>query len=288
MRLILLLSLALTCFSTSAEDRVFDTKRQRFLTVEEFADVVPSRGQVVLGEYHYQGNIQKAQGIIIKAIVDRHFRYDDFSVAWEFLNYTNQTEVAKSFRAYSDKEITALELFKKWFPASSKPEQNLPYLSFVDAAASLGGEVIAVNAPRKHKSVITADGIDALDPDLLPPTYEIGSANYLKRFKTAMGGHVPEEKIRNYFEAQCYTDTIMAHQMMAYSAFDLQFLIVGAFHSDYLDGVVREIGKTHSYETTTVKIVDKSELEMTEYQEILFGSRSYGQYADYVFFTNWK
>ncbi len=288
MRVILLISLFLTCFTVSAEDRVFDTKKQRFLTVKEFADLIPPRGQVVLGEYHYQGNIQKAQGKIIKAIVDRHFRYDEFSVAWEFLNYTDQTEVVKSFLAYRAKEITGLELFKKWFPNSTKPEQNLPYLSFVDVAASLGGEVVAVNAPRKYKRVITADGIGALDPNLIPPTYEIGSENYLKRFKEAMGGHVPEEKIKNYFEAQSYTDSIMAHQMMAFSAFDLQFLIVGAFHSDYLDGVVREIGKTHVNETTTVKIVDKADMDITTYREILLGSRSYGRFADYIYFTNWK
>lgn len=290
MRYLVMISLIFACFSASAsaEDRVFDTKKQRFLTVKEFADLIPPRGQVVLGEYHYQGNIQKAQGTIIKSIVERHFRNDDFSVAWEFLNYTNQTAVAEGFLAYSAGEITPVDLFKKWFPGTTKPEQNLPYLAFVDATVALGGEVIAVNAPRKHKRVITADGIGALDPNLLPPTYEIGSDNYLKRFKEAMGGHVPAEKIKNYFEAQCYTDTIMAHQMMAYSAYDLQFLIVGAFHSDYLDGVVREMGKTHAHETTTVKIVDKAELEMTEYQEILFGSRSYGRFADYVFFTNWK
>ena len=288
MRYLLVLCLFLASFAASSEDRVFDTKKNRFLTVKEFADLIPPRGQVVMGEYHYQGNIQKAQGVIIQAIVDRHFRYDNFSVSWEFLNYTDQTAVAESFLAYRNGEFDALELFKKWFPAAAKPEQNLPYKAFVDVTSKNGGEVIAVNAPRKYKRVITAGGIDALDRDLLPPTYEIGSDNYLKRFKEAMGGHVPEDKIRNYFEAQCYTDTVMAHQMMAYSAFDLQFLIVGAFHSDYLDGVVREMGKTHAYETTTVKIVDKAELDITTYREILFGSRSYGRFADYIFFTNWK
>lgn len=288
MRYLLIVSLFITCFTAFAEDRVFDTKKQRFLTVKEFADLIPPRGQVVMGEYHYQGNIQKAQGKIIKAIVDRHFKYDQFSVAWEFLNYTDQSSVRENFVAYRNGELTPLELFSKWFPNSSKPEQNLPYLSFVDAAAKLGGEVVAVNAPRKHKRVITADGIGALDPDLLPPTYEIGSDNYLKRFREAMGGHVPEEKLMNYFEAQSYTDTIIAHQLMAYSAYELQFLIIGAFHSDYLDGVVREISKTHVNETTTVKIVDRADLDITTYREILFGNRSYGRFADYIYFSNFK
>ena len=288
MRILLAISIAFTCFTAFAEDRVFDSKRQRFLTVKEFADLVPPRGQVVMGEYHYQGNIQKAQGKIIKAVVDRHFKYDEFSVAWEFLNYTEQTSVVKSFLSYKKKEINALELFQKWFPASSKPGQNMLYISFVDAAASLGGEVIAVNAARKHKRVITADGIGALDPDLLPPTYEIGSDDYLERFKKAMGGHVPEDKIMRYFEAQSYTDTIIAHQLMAYSAYDLQFLIIGAFHSDYMDGVIREIGKTHINETTSVKIVDKAEMDINTYREILLGNRNYGAYADFIYFTNWK
>jgi uncharacterized iron-regulated protein len=288
MRILLILSLLTLGFSALAEDRVYDTTAQKFITLDEFADKVPSSGQVVLGEYHYQGNIQKAQGTIIKLIVEKHFKQNDFTVAWEFLNYTDQTEVRKNFVAYKLGEISELDLFKKWFPASQKPEQNLPYIAFVNAAVQLGGEVIGVNAPRKQKRVITADGIGALDPDLLPPNYEIGSDNYWKRFVEAMGGHGTPDTMKKYFEAQCFTDSVMAHQMASYGAHDLQFLVVGAFHSDYLDGVVRELGKTHSWDTTAVKVVDKADLEINEYRELLFGNKKYGSYADFIYFTNWK
>lgn len=270
------------------EDRVFDTSAQKFISLDEFADRIPSSGQVVLGEFHYQGNIQKAQGEIIKRVVEKHFKHDAFTVAWEFLNYTDQANVRENFVAYKLGEISDLDLFKRWFPNSTKPEQNLPYISFVDVAVNLGGEVIGVNAPRTQKRVITKEGIGALDPDLVPPNYEIGSDEYWKRFVEAMGGHGTPDSLKRYFEAQSFTDSVMAYQMLSYGAHELQFLIVGTFHSDYMDGVVRELGKTHSWETTTIKIVDKADLEINSYRELLFGHRSYGRYADYIYFTNWK
>jgi uncharacterized iron-regulated protein len=272
-------------FSINAVDKVYDLKSQKFLPQSEWLEALPETGQIVLGEYHYNGEIQQAQGRIIDLVVQSKKKEGRFSVAWEFLNYPDQEKIQESFLSFSQNEISGKDFIHQFFKPGPDEEESssVVYLPFIEATKRHGGQFVGVNAPRSWKSVITKTGLSSLDPSLVPPIMELGSRFYFERFEEAMGGHVSSEKLFRYYEAQCYTDSVMAWAMDEYMLHDLRFLVVGAFHSDYLDGVSLQLAKHSSLSTTTIKIVDATELSANELLELLQAHAQYGDIADYLY-----
>lgn len=276
-----LLSLLPTlCFALS----IYETATGNFLTEEEFYQKLPEQGQIVLGEYHYQPAIQSAQGEIISKFVTEKNLAGQFSVAWEFLNYPDQQNISESFASFVKEDIDGTELINKLFSDSRNPRQNDPYLAFFNATKNGNGELLGSNAPRSWKSVITKDGLSALDPKYIPPMMELGSSNYEARFAEAMGGHVSKEQLQKYYEAQCYTDSVMAWSVMDQGLYDLKFLIVGSFHSDYNDGVVAQFKRYSKLPTVSVKIVETKDMSQSEVKELLLTAHpQYGHLADFLY-----
>lgn len=275
-------------FHTSGDYRLYDTTQEKFISLHELTSSLSSHHRIVFGEQHYQEDIQKSQAYLINRITSDLRAKEDFSIAWEFLNYTHHKEIQKSLNQYIHHKISAIELFSSWFPASRSPEKNLTYLPVVEKIIDLNGELIAPNAPRSQKRVITTQGISSLDPKLIPPNYERGSQHYFERFKKAMQGHVTGDQLERYFQAQSFTDSVIAHQLQKGAKHSLRFLIIGSFHTDYQDGVIRELKKVSSDPLASIKLVDAKDLTFKDKQALMEPHKDYGPIADYVYFINWN
>jgi len=265
----------------------FDTKSQKTITKDEFVEALPESANIVLGEYHYQTPIQNAEGEIIEMIVKAKELQGKFTVAWEFLNYPDQDDIETVFSLYANDVIDDLNLLKGLFPNSKKPEQNIPYLPMFQMTKKYQGELIALNAPRTWKRVITKKGFDALEPQYIPSNMERGSANYEARFAAAMGGHLDPELLENYFMAQSYTDSVMAWALVENSSTNYRFAVAGSFHTDYNDGFVDQLKKYDGErKTVSIKIIDVSKLSVEEVESLKLGDSEYGALADYLYLLN--
>lgn len=267
--------------AASTKVKAYDLNAGQEMTLEELSEKLSPGGYFVLGEYHYDEAIQLAQASFIQSMVKVHQHQGNFSVNWEFLNYPDQKEITKYFHQYRNNEITGDEFLK--LIGQEKAKTYLPIFATTKAYA---GELNGVNAPRTVKRRIVKDGLSSLEPHLVPPNMAMGSDHYLERFKEAMGGHVGDEQLRGYFEAQCYTDSVMAWYMREFSQYPMKFLVVGSFHSDYSMGTVESLRNLTGQPVQNLKFVDKTKLGQQEWEELTKPSPKYGSVASYLVFVD--
>ena len=263
-----------------ANEYYYSMANKSVISFEEFSSSISPGAQIVLGEYHNTESIQVAEGKIISQLVKHHGVEGDFMLAWEFLNYEDLADIVLNFDNYKNDRISGIELISTLFNGS---ENNLTYLHPLFAVKKFNGNLYGVNANRSIKRTIVERGLDAVDPRHIPPNMVLGGAHYLERFKIAMGNHIPPEKMAAYFLAQSYTDSVMAHWFQGWNHFSLNFLIVGAFHSDYKDGVVHQLNNINAEHTITVKIVDLTKMSDEEKKQVFIPHEKYGVLADYLY-----
>ena len=150
------------------------------------------------------------------------------------------------------------------------------------ATAKLGGKLVATNATRETKKILMEQGIDALSNADRPTFDFLGSKEYFKRFKAVMGNHVPANLLKKYFSAQVYTDNIIGSYLEKNQVGQTSFLIIGSFHSDYNDGVVKYLKRYSSNEVITLKIVNKNELTTDQLNTFKSKHPEFGYVADYL------
>lgn len=269
-------------FSAELNAKIYSTKSKQFIRPLDLFLDLPRQGQIVFGEQHYNENFQQAEADIINGVLLSQFREKNFSTCWEFLNYPDQQILNSVFLEFKQGLISLVGLFSKLFPKLD-PKLNHTYRHLFNLTKNYGGKMLAINAPRKWKSIITKKGLSGLDKKLIPINMELGGAFYKKRFAKAMGAHVSKEKIPYYFQAQSYTDSVMAESIKNSDPKDLKFVIVGAFHSDYNDGLVKQLKKYSSGPTVSIKIVNAKSLSKKEVKNLLKPHPEYGFIADYIY-----
>lgn len=273
---------SLTSCATKLE--LYDTSSETFYSLEDGIKELNDSGYVVLGETHYQKDVQKAQGLFIDAMVQAKGRDGDFTVAWEFLNHPDQAELDNAMALYRTRAITIESVMEPFFGSNSN--RHLMYRPLFESARNLNGKMVATNAPRAWKSKIVAGGLANLDPKLIPSNMERGPAEYFERFETAMGGHAPADKLENYFLAQSYTDAVMAKSLVDLSRGELKFMIVGHFHSDYDHGLQYYLKKLTAEEVTHVRMMDFGALTSEQQAESLRRHPKYGPVAPWILVIN--
>lgn len=267
--------------SACSQAKIYDLKNQKYIEKKELIESIEDKQNIVLGEYHYQPRIQQLQGELIKDIVIAK-QVKSFSLSWEFFEYDLNKEIQEAFNSYKNNEITSLDFFKKSFPTSKNPEQNMPYIKSIDVAKNLNGSIVTTNATREVKKLLMESGRRSLEAKDQPLKYLASTENYLKRFKEAMGGHVGDQELKKYFEAQHYTDQIIASKVFE-SRDNLNFLIVGSFHSDYNDGVVRAM-KSYDLDVLNIKIIDINRTSADDLNKLKEKHEEYGPIADYLIY----
>lgn len=275
--------LLLFCFSCSHAKilEIYDVEHQKSYRPQEFIKLTNADDIQILGEFHHDYNIQKAQAQLINQFVIFHKLQHSFTVHWEFLNFNERAKTENEFKKLQDKKISFLE-----FLENTAGKQNHHYASIVERLVQLKGHINGVNLPRAMKQKMIKEGIEALDPKFIPPYHYVGDDNYFTRFKRAMGEHVEEHMISKYFEAQCLTDSTMAYHLSEELSLSKgHFLIAGSFHTDYFGGTVARLKKLTSRNITLYKFISKSKTgdeELKKYQQT---DLDFGNVADYLIIT---
>jgi len=277
---VFLLSICIVEKSFSAE--YLHLKSETGLSRSELAQKIAPNTIIILGEFHYNEFIQQEQALLTENIVNNLNRKGEFSLGWEFLNAKDQERIKQGLQLYQDNELNDDGFLQHLFPTSQNPFKNTSYLPILKVVRDLEGDLRGVNAPRSLKSRIINNGLGSLAPHERPPIVEIGGGNYWERFETAMGNHVPADKLYSYFIAQCFTDSVMSHSLIMDTKNDLKFLVVGAFHSDYFSGVVKRIKSQTNMDVIVVKFVDQSILSESEIEGLKNKHEKYGFVADYL------
>lgn len=281
----LLASITLFLMASCASGlELYNPKTGHSSSLKEGVSELPSRAIYLLGETHYQAAIQKAQGQFIREVVLGKSLENDFTVAWEFLDFPKQEEIENTFKDWTDNQISTHDFFKGILGGS--PGQHLLYAPMFEVAKSLGGDILATNAPRAWKSKIVKDGFSALSSSEIPRNLVRGSDAYFDRFVLAVGGHGSPDQIENYFLAQSYTDAVMADQIDQARVKSATFMIVGHFHTDYFHGLPKYLGALNGERVVNIRMIDASSLSEQELAKELRAHPQYGHKADYFLILN--
>ena len=178
-----------------------------------------------------------------------------------------------------DGEVTAEE-----FITTTAGKQNLQYTPLFDVSKELVGRVVGLNLPRALKQQVVKEGIDSIDPSLVPPNHKLGGDDYLERFNQAMGGHVPADKVMKYFVAQSLVDSVMSYYAFTNES-AINFIVAGSFHTDFNDATTRNLKELTASPVTSLKVFNSNNATPEEVQHFLDGDKKYGAYADFIIDT---
>lgn len=279
--------LFVSIFSSTFANAGWDGKIVNVLAMKEISrteliSTLSLANIVVMGEQHYNQKIQAEEGKIISEVVTLAKKENHFSTSWEFLNASSQEITLSLFNQLLNHEITT----KDFLLTTQEYPGAVVYAPMIDQTALLGGQLFGINLSREEKAPVAKNGIQALDPKLLPPNFQLGGANYLERFTEIIKDHSTPEQITNYFAAQSLVDDVAAYHIHLDSEFDLKFLIIGAFHTQYNDGVIARIkDRKKDSQVVNVEIINASDYSANEI-ETIFWDQKYGARADYVLFVN--
>lgn len=252
------------CSSIWKTDALYHGVSLQEAPVNQVAQSVAKGSIVIVSEQHDLKDHHDKQVEFLKALVS--FGHT-VSVGMEFFDYTKQTAVD----SYLLKTLPEADFLKevgwgKGFPFDMYREQ-------VTLPLAHGGWTIALNAPRSLTNVISKNGVSSLTPEqlsLLPPHFVIGNSLYFDRFKETMNGHVKDDQIQKYFEAQSAWDDTMAWIATEYQKKNPDktlVIIVGDFHAAYGGGLpdrLKARGAVHLVTISQVNFKGSSDSEASE------------------------
>jgi uncharacterized iron-regulated protein len=258
---------------------LFDLREQKEVSFAQMGHDLDDDALILLGETHYEARVTTALGILIEEIVKLKKAQANYTVAWEFMNYPDQRKIEQSFGLYANEQQLFSDFLQTIFPGQ-KPQKNLVYQPIFDAAKKYNGKVLATNAPRTWKRIVVAEGIGSLESDQVPQGMQRGSQNYFDRFFSAVGGHGNPAVVEGYFMAQSYTDAVMAEQLV--KGLNLQFMIVGYFHTDYGHGLPAYLNRLTKRQIVNVRVVDSTTINEEELLLLKGIHDGYGLVSDYL------
>jgi len=234
---------------------------------------------LILGEIHGQMKVADYQMQVLETL-----KYNGLSVSigMEFFDYTDQYFVDKyRFRELSEEEFLYQVKWGQGFPFSAYKRQ-------IHFPKACGLTTLALNAPRQITSKIAKNGLNSLqenERNLLPTDFTLGNSAYFERFKSEMGGHVPAEKIENYFAAQSAWDDTMAWRASSHLLAhpdQVLVIIVGEFHSQYGGGLPDRLKARGVEKVHTLSFVNTSGLNQQERDFQILPSPKYGERANII------
>lgn len=262
--------------------KILDVRTKQNISRDELLTVLSLNNIIVIGEKHYTKEVQVEEGKIISDVVAFTKKENQFSLFWEFLNASSQHETQSLFNQVITHEISVADFLIKT-QGSSKA---VIYSPMIEATVNLGGKLFGGNLSRDEKAPVVSGGLAALDPKFLPPDFKLGGPNYLERFTEVMSGHATPEQVTNYFAAQSLVDDSIAYHLYQDSKTSLNFLVIGAFHSMYSDGVIARLKERNSSsKIANIEIIDCADYSTQEIED-LDSNDKYGDRSDYIVFVN--
>jgi uncharacterized iron-regulated protein len=262
--------------------KILDVRTKQNISRTELISNLSLNNIIVIGEKHYTKEVQDEEGKLISDVVIFSNKENQFSLFWEFLNASSQNETQALLNQVITHEISASDFLIK----TQGSAKAVIYSPMIEAAVNLGGNVFGGNLSRDEKAPVVSGGLAALDPKLLPPGFKLGGPSYLERFTEVMSGHATPEQITNYFAAQSLVDDSIAYHLYQNSMTNLNFLVIGAFHSMYSDGVVSRLrDRNSSSKIANIEIIDCSDYTIQEMEDLDLNDK-YGDRADFIVFVN--
>lgn len=235
-----LLPLAVSAFQTdSMQYRIFDTRAQREITLEDLADALGDADVVFFGEEHNDAVTHVLQYELLKAMDDRYARV---ALSMEMLVSEDQLVLDE----YLAGLITERNLSKDavlW-------DNYKDYRPMVEYAKERGLAVLAANAPSRYTNRVTRDGLGSLEAlgkaakSLLAPLpIDTLTGAYYEKFSRLMGGHEGMGNLRIY-QSQNLWDATMAYRigkLLKKKSINKILHLNGRFHSDEQLGTVAHL-----------------------------------------------
>ena len=231
-------------------NRVYDSRRKRFVDFETMVAALNRADAVFLGEQHNDSGTHRLEAGVLEGLARR--RSGKVVLSLEMFERDAQAPL-DAYLAGTLEEAAFLASARPW------PNYRADYRPMVEFARDRGWPVIAANVPRRLAQSVSRRGISALDSipaedraliasDLACPRDE-----YWRRFRETMGdmsGHgmqlTPEQleaTVWRIYEAQCLKDETMGEAIAAAMTTHSTLLVHanGAFHSDYRRGTVERV-----------------------------------------------
>ncbi len=277
--------------SCATRAQIYDSSGLNKLTLEQAISSVTAGTILVIGEVHGQATVRDQQLSILNALrVAGH----KVSVGMEFFYYPDQT-VVQDYR----KGLLSTEDFKKAVGWTGL-DIGLYTQQLLFPRNEFGEAGLAINSPKILTRQISQQGLASLSDEqkkLMPPDYLQGNDSYRERFYNIMsGGHVPDSKLDNYFQAQSAWDETMAWQSLEFmkNHTDQVFvIIVGEFHVQYggglpasLDRRIKLMGLQQQLKVKTISQITTEGLTTDQINESILPSVKYGPRADYLFLVS--
>lgn len=286
-----LFTLTVLLVSCATRAQIYDSSGIQKLTLDQAAESISAGTILVIGEVHGQALVRDQQISILNALRAKGHKV---SVGMEFFYYPDQT-VVQDFR----NGLIPIEDFKKAVGWTGL-DIGLYTSQLLFPRSDFGEAGLAINSPKTLTRQISQHGLASLSEDqqkLMPPNYLQGSDLYRERFYSVMsGGHIPDSKLDNYFQAQSTWDETMAWQSLEFMKdhTDQVFvIIVGEFHVQYGGGLpdslkrrIRSMGLQQDLNVQTISQIFTEGLTSDEITESILPSVKYGPRADYLFLVN--
>ncbi len=242
-------------------------------SIDDVVAQVGPGGVLVLGELHGNQAHHARQRQAIKALAASG--RCTVSVGLEFLSWPNQDVVNEYFEG----RLPEADFLKQvgW---GSDPFDN--YREQALFPQSTGGRLLALNAPRSLTGAISKKGIEGLSPEelsLMPPAFQLGSADYRERFEFIMGGHAPATVFERYFAAQSTWDDSMAWiaaEFLAKNPTHCLAIIVGDFHVQFGGGLPDRLQARGLQNVVTISQFDTDGFSETDIETELGPHPKYG------------
>jgi uncharacterized iron-regulated protein len=253
------------------------------LLLQALAMVSPG-SVVVIGEQHGTNELPIQHMQILNHLRSAGLKV---SVGMEFFSWTDQSLLSDYWQGrLLEEDLLQKVGWGKGFPFSSYREQVL----FPNSQESF---VRALNSPRWLTSRISKVGVKGLTADelqFMPPLFQIGNLNYFERFKEIMsGGHLPENALERYFEAQSTWDDTMAWQASEFlksNPDQVLVIIVGEFHVQYGGGLTDRLKKRGLNQVLSISQINVNGLPQDQALKEILPHPIYGPRADYIWLSD--
>ncbi len=288
-RSLFMLTVLLVSCATRAQ--IYDSSGIQKLTLDQAVASISAGTILVIGEAHGQTLVRDQQISILSALRAKGHKV---SVGMEFFYYPDQA-IVQDYR----NGLVTNEDFKKAVGWTGL-DIGLYTQQLLFPRNEFGEVGLAINSPKTLTRQISQQGLAGLSEDqkkLMPPDYLQGNEQYRERFYDVMsGGHVPDSKLDNYFQAQSTWDETMAWQSLEFMKdhTDQVFvIIVGEFHVQYGGGLpaslarrIKMMGLGEKLSVKTISQIFTEGLTSDEITESILPSVKYGPRADYLFLVN--
>lgn len=259
---------------------IYSVKEKKFITFDVLEDELAQKDMVIIGELHNRETHHLNQKLILEGLEQRVA----FNVGLEFVTWDNQM----MFDKYQQGRMSQMDFITEvWGEGNFSFDWYKP---LIESAARSGGWGYGINAPKLLTTKIGKTGLEsltALEQELMPPNFTLGSDLYRELFVDAMGGHrLPEDKFERYFSAHSTWDESMAYNALGRSSEELFVIIVGQFHIEYKLGLPARLkARSPELDLATVVQVEVQGQSVEDLMAELTENEKYGELGDYILIT---